>query len=141
MHHRRGVKAGGWAIAVLALAISGIALAATQAGAVDGRLGLTQAGADRPAAALPAERSDEKRYTYDPAFKSESHPIGMAQQFEVRLRPVLPGNPHGYSVGIRQALDAKYSMPGNFNRYSVRLPGLANHPRPYLELSVVAPDR
>ena len=86
----------------------------------------------------PAAERQERRFTFDPAFRYEARDIGPSQQFEIRLRLVLPGNPRGYSIGVRRTVIAEHAATGRFVRLSARLPGLVRSPRPYLELSVIS---
>ena len=79
--------------------------------------------------------------TFDPEIRYESRNIGPSQQFEMRLRLVLPNRPQGYGIGFRQTVTYQEAVTGRFLRLSARLPGLARGPRPYLELSVVSRSR
>jgi hypothetical protein len=96
-----------------------------------------EAGVFGRSAAGLAERR-EQRFTFDPAFKYEARDIGPSQQFEIRLRFVLPGHPQGYGIGVRRTVGSEEAVVGRFVRVSARLPGRARAPRRYLELSVIS---
>jgi hypothetical protein len=79
--------------------------------------------------------------TFDPDVRYETRMIGPSQQFEVRLRLVLPRNVQGYSIGYRRAVDSNEASMARFLRLSARLPGREGAPRPYLEFSFVTRAR
>ena len=108
-----------------------LCLALTIPGAALGRW----EGSDRSA----VER--DGRFTIDPNFNYESRRIGPSQQFELRLRLVLPDNPQGYGIGFRQAVSQEFIAMGRFIRLSARLPGPVKGPRPYVELSIVVREK
>jgi hypothetical protein len=100
-----------------------------------GAVALWLAGASA-ATGVPANR-----FTFDPAIKVESRIIGPSQQFETRLRLVLPHNVHGYSVGFRRIVEPGEASLAHFLRISARLPGRKTSPRPYLEFSIISRSR
>jgi hypothetical protein len=96
------------------------------------------AGAPAQARARPFRPAP--RITFDPDFTYEARTLGPAQQFEFRLRLVLPSNQHGYGFGLRRTVSAEEAAMGRFLRMSARLPGLAHGPRPRIELSIISRD-